>query len=115
MKDLRPEFVEQVHVLRRKVLQRIKPKMINGKNLNGDMFWNLCKSYVDSINQGSIPSIESSWSYICKNECMKALDDAMELFTKTLSEETQNEGPLYDEELKDKYLIAKRAALTFFD
>ena len=50
MKDLRPEFVEQVHVLRRKVLQRIKPKMINGKQLNGDMFWNLCKSYVESIN-----------------------------------------------------------------
>jgi len=46
---------------------------------------------------------------------MKALDDAMELFTKTLSEETQNEGPLYEEELKDKYLVAKRAAVTFFD
>lgn len=115
MKDLRPEFVEQVHVLRRKVLQRIKPKMINGKNLNGDMFWNLCKSYVDSINQGSIPSIESSWSYICKNECMKALDDAMDLFQKTLNDEIANEGPLYDEELKDKYLVAKRAALSFFD
>ena len=39
----------------------------------------------------------------------------MELFTKTLQEETQNEGPLYDEELKDKYLVAKRAALTFFN
>ena len=115
MKDLRPEFVEQVHVLRRKVLQRIKPKMINGKLLNGDMFWNLCKSYVESINQGSIPSIESSWSYICKNECMKALDDAMELFNKTLMDEINNEGPLYEEELKDKYLVAKRAALSFFE
>jgi hypothetical protein len=115
MKDLRPEFVEQVHVLRRKVLQRIKPKMINGKILNGDMFWNLCKSYVDSINQGTIPSIESSWSYICKNECMKALDEAMETFNRTLTEEIQNEGPLYEEELKDKYLVAKRAALIFFE
>lgn len=46
---------------------------------------------------------------------MKALDDAMELFTKTLNDEIQNEGPLYDEELKDKYLVAKRAALSFFD
>lgn len=115
MKELRPEFVEQVHVLRRKVLQRIKPKMINGKQLNGDMFWNLCKSYVDSINQGSIPSIESSWSYICKNECLKALDDAMEVFNKTLNDEIQNEGPLFEEELKDKYLVAKRAALQHFD
>lgn len=74
MKDLRPEFVDQVHILRRKVLQRIKPKTINGKNLNGDMFWNLCKSYVDAINQGAIPSIENSWAYICKNECLKATE-----------------------------------------
>ena len=102
-------------MLRRKVLQRVKPKMINGKALNGDMFWNLCKSYVDSINQGSIPSIESSWSYICKNECLKALDDAMDLFNKTLQEEIQNEGPLYEEELKDKYLISKREAMKSFE
>jgi hypothetical protein len=50
MEGLRPEFVEQVHVVRRKVLQRVRPKMINGKMLNGDMFWNLCKSYVEAIN-----------------------------------------------------------------
>lgn len=115
MKKLRPEFVEQVHVLRRKVLQRIKPKMINGKQLNGDMFWNLCKSYVESINQGTIPSIESSWTYICKNECLKALDDSMDVFNRTLNDEMQNEGPLFEEELKDKYNVAKRAALQHFE
>lgn len=60
LSDLRPEFVDQVHVLRRKVLQRVRPKMINGKQLNGDMFWNLCKSYVEAINKGAIPSIENS-------------------------------------------------------
>lgn len=114
MKDLRPEFVEQVHVLRRKVLQRVKPKTINGKNLNGDMFWNLCKSYVDAINKGAIPSIENSWAYICKNECLKALDESFEIFCKTLAEEMDNEGPLHDDELKDKYSTAKRAGLDFF-
>ena len=46
---------------------------------------------------------------------MKALDDAMELFNKTLMDEINNEGPLYEEELKDKYLVAKRAALSFFE
>jgi hypothetical protein len=40
------------------------------------MFWNLMASYVDSINKGSIPNIESSWAYICKNECLKAVDDS---------------------------------------
>jgi hypothetical protein len=80
LSQLRPEFVEQVHSLRRKVLHRVKPKTINGKYLNGDMFWNLCKSYVEAINKGAIPSIENSWAYICKNECLKALDDAFDRF-----------------------------------
>ena len=34
--ELRAEFVEQVMTLRRKVLNRIKPKQINGINLNGE-------------------------------------------------------------------------------
>jgi hypothetical protein len=80
MSDLRPEFVEQVTSLRRKVLGRIKPKKINGKPLNGTMLWNLMSSYVESINKGAIPSIESSWAYICKNECQKALDESYDIF-----------------------------------
>lgn len=32
---LRPEFYEEVLVLRKKILTRIKPKQINDKNLNG--------------------------------------------------------------------------------
>jgi len=69
------------------VLQRVKPKKINGKNLNGAMFWNLISSYVEAINKGAIPSIESSWAYICKNECQKAAEDAFEVFEKTMAEE----------------------------
>ncbi len=72
LETLRPEFVEQVHTLRHKVMNRIKAKQLNSKPLNGEMLYNLAKSYVDSINTGAVPSIESSWSYICKNECQKA-------------------------------------------
>lgn len=39
----------------------------------------------------------------------------MDMFNRILTEETQNEGPLYEEELKDKYLVAKRQALQFFE
>jgi len=38
---LRPEFVDQVQQLRRKVINRIKPKSINGRKLNGEMLYNL--------------------------------------------------------------------------
>ena len=114
MDQLRPEFVEQVHILRRKVLHRIKPKKLNGKCLNGAMFWNLMKSYVDSINKGAIPSIESSWAYICKNECLKAQEDAFELYRKNIAEELKLGGPFYEHELKDIHSAAKSSALESF-
>lgn len=46
--------------------------MMHGKKLNGLMLYNLALSYVDAINKGAVPNIESAWSYICKNECLKA-------------------------------------------
>jgi hypothetical protein len=72
LEDLRPEFVDQVMQLRRKVINKIKPKMMYGKKLNGEMLFNLSLSYVDAINKGAVPNIETAWSYICKNECQKA-------------------------------------------
>ena len=76
LEDLRSEFVEQVMQLRRKVINRIKPKTMHDKKLSGEMLFNLAKSYVESINKGVVPNIESSWSYICKNECLKAQYEA---------------------------------------
>lgn len=44
------------------------------------MIGNLILSYIDAINTGAIPSIESAWNYICKNECGKALENALEIY-----------------------------------
>lgn len=59
--ELRADFVEQVMQLRRKVINRVKPKMLNGKKLNGAMLANLAASYVTSINNGAVPNIETAW------------------------------------------------------
>jgi len=69
LEELRPEFVEQVQSLRKRVLQKIKPKVMHDRKLNGEMLYNLALTYVDSINKGAVPNIESAWNYICKNEC----------------------------------------------
>jgi hypothetical protein len=37
LSQLRPDFVEQVLNLRKKVINRVKPKTLNGKNLSGAM------------------------------------------------------------------------------
>ena len=67
MDQLRPEFFEQVIKLRRKMLNRMKPKMIHGKVLDGFMLAGLASSYVTAINEGALPNIENAWSYICEN------------------------------------------------
>ena len=67
MDQLRPEFFEQVIKLRRKILNRMKPKSLNGKNLNGIMLYGLAQSYVTAINEGALPNIANAWSYICEN------------------------------------------------
>ena len=51
----------------------MKPKFLNGKTLNGEMYSDLIKSYVGAINDGAVPNIETAWTYICQNECQKAL------------------------------------------
>jgi len=58
--------------LRKRILNRIKVKTVNNKSLNGEMFVGLLQNYVRSINEGACPNIETAWSYICKNECIKA-------------------------------------------
>lgn len=114
MDKLRPEFVEQIHMLRNKVLKRIKPKQLNSKPLNGEMLFNLAKSYVDSINAGAVPSIESSWSYICRNECQNAMRDAFQVFEHRFYEEFTNRCPMMSEELRGVYKMAKEEAMILF-
>ena len=69
MDELRPDFVEQVLQLRRKVVNRVKAKTLNGKKLSGSMLATLAEAYVTAINNGAVPNIETAWSYICKSEC----------------------------------------------
>jgi len=101
-------------MMRKRVLNRIKPKVINNRNLNGEMYVNLMKSYVSAINNGAVPNIENAWTYICKNECMKAMYDAMETYDKMIKEILHNKLPMTFEELKICHKMAKEAALNNF-
>lgn len=74
---LRPEFVEQMNSLRQRVFKRVKPKQLNGKYITGEMLLELCKAYSDSINTGSVPCIESAWTYLCQNECQRAMQESL--------------------------------------
>ncbi|CAD8065990.1 unnamed protein product [Paramecium primaurelia] len=97
---LRPEFFEQVINLRKKILNRIRPKILNGKTLSGQMYCDLIRSYVTAINNGAVPAIESAWTYICKNECQKAVAEAFDTYEQILKENLHNRFPISNEDLK---------------
>ena len=78
------------------------------------MLYNLALSYVDAINKGAVPNIESAWSYICKNECLKAQQDAYDKFERSFQENFEMKSPVFDDELKEIYTEAKRLAMEEF-
>lgn len=63
--------------LRQRIFKKVKPKQLNGKFITGEMLLELCYVYTDSINQGTVPCIESAWTYLCKNECQRSISEAI--------------------------------------
>ena len=66
--ELRPEFLQGIEQLKNKIFSEVSPKLLNGSKVSGGALIDLCTSYVDAINEGKVPSIESAWDYICQFE-----------------------------------------------
>jgi hypothetical protein len=77
---MRPEFIKQVEQLREKIFRKVKPKVLNGKFVTGEMLLELADAYTESINSGSVPNIQSAWTYVCHNECQRAIDDSVSYY-----------------------------------
>lgn len=112
--DLRPEFVDQVAVLRNKVINNVKPKTLNNKLLDGEMLCKLIDSYVTAVNKGAVPNIENAWNYICKNECAKAFEDSIALYTKKIDDLTSTDFPNILETVTDFHKQAKTLCTDYF-
>jgi hypothetical protein len=67
-------------------LNNIKPKMLNGCSLSGEMYSDLISNYISAINQGACPNVEDAWLSICNNECTKALNFSISLYEKLMKE-----------------------------
>jgi hypothetical protein len=63
--------------LRQKIFKKVKPKVLNGRFITGEMLLELCTSYTTAINKGSVPCIESAWTYICQNETQRAFQETL--------------------------------------
>ena len=97
---LRKEFIEQVNYLRKVVLNSITPKKLNGQELSGEMFINLLGSYVNMINEGAVPIIQTAWTYMRQNQALLAKKRCIEDYSKKLKE-LENKFPMKEEYLKN--------------
>ena len=78
------------------------------------MMANLAEAYVASINNGAVPNIENAWSYICKSECHKAIEESLQRFEDIIRENIVSKIPIDEDELKEVCQEAKREALSNF-
>ncbi|GMF18798.1 unnamed protein product [Phytophthora lilii] len=84
--SLRPEFREQMDVLKKKLATELKPKTMMSKVLNGAMLVSLTENYVAAFNSGSSPVISSVWDRVLESQCDEALDSAKQVFQDTLKD-----------------------------
>lgn len=77
---MRPEFVDQIQSLRRRVLEETGPKAVYGNKVTGPMLAQLCRYYASAMNDGGVPVIEDAWKTICEAQTRRAHDHASEVW-----------------------------------
>lgn len=83
---MRAEFVEQVMHLRRKILGSCPVKEVYGHAMDGETWAGLLVLYVNAVNSGSVPNIESAWTQICRNKAQSALSLVVDQFEREVQE-----------------------------
>ena len=103
--------------LRQKIFKKVKPKVLNGRFITGEMLLELCVAYTSAINKGSVPCIESAWTYICKNETQRAVKESLDLIDKHLASTLnlkRDDSVLDEPALKEFWKPIKLAAIKHF-
>ncbi|OQR92603.1 guanylate-binding protein [Thraustotheca clavata] len=83
--ELREEFRSKFETMKKRLFEKAQPKALFGKALNGAMFTNLAKSYVEALNSGKAPVISSAWSRVVQAQCEDAVDEAVEMYKKQMN------------------------------
>ena len=96
------------------MINKVRPKMLNGKPLNGSMLATLVDNYVTAVNSGIVPNIENAWTYICQDECKKAYQTSLQNYDRIMKS-VSHRLPVSEDELKMIHKEAKEAALDHFE
>ena len=107
LRDLRPEFIEQVTDLRKRVFKQSRIKMLNGKQLTGEMLSGLLKNYISAINEGAVPNIENAWTYICKSHCHKLMEACFKEYEEKFADKLREGYPTSQDNLEIYHNLLK--------
>jgi hypothetical protein len=77
------------------------------------MLAGLSSAYVLAINRGAVPNIESAWTYLCRDECQKGLQEAVEAAENALKE-AEKVLPLDEEGIKEVLKGAREVAIRLY-
>ncbi|TDH72694.1 uncharacterized protein CCR75_006044 [Bremia lactucae] len=78
--ELRPEFVEQMADIRRRLLSSVTAKEILGTTLDGPQIASLARCYTETLNSGAVPDIKAAWEYVSDATCQAALAASKDLY-----------------------------------
>ena len=91
---LRPEFLQQMQALRRKILMDAPPKLaLENRPISGRGLVQLARSYVDAFNRGAAPVIRDSWNLLVEVQCRDAIDTSKTCFVTSLATLFQQKYP----------------------
>ena len=79
--ELRPEFLNQMNNLVKKVFESVRPKQIQGSYMNGKMYIKLIKMYLEAINSDSLPDVKTSWKIVVDEQMQNAYKKSMDYYT----------------------------------
>ena len=111
--QVRPEFLRQIEQLRKLIYRKVKPKYFNGEPMTGEMLKVMVLSYVDSINNGSVPTIEGAWKSVCQAETEKNIENTTLNYEANIKAATPQQ-PVAPKELKRAHKEYKAQALKSF-
>ena len=106
--ELRPEFVEQAMMLRKKITTAIKAKTLNHQKLNGETYCTMISSYVNAINAGQVPNLMDTWSLIRAEKSRRALDSVRLNYNEKLRGRIGSRLPMPSVRLSELLILMRR-------
>ena len=74
-KELRPAFCQNIQEFRSLIQERLKPKKVGECHIHGEGLVHLCQTAVSAVNEGKVPSVRNTFSFMLASELKQAIDE----------------------------------------